>query len=123
MTSHPFGVDYSGVELLLGHWGGEGVYFWQKDSKLVELVQGFGRPRVIELAVPMRVTRQSYWAAKAVAATFVRALGCEPDWSEFDLYATCALSADAVLKVHTEGEPDFAALARGYPTGFVDRQR
>ena len=56
MTSHPVSADNSGVELLLQHWGGEGVYFWLKDAQLVEQVKRFGRPRVIELAVPMKVT-------------------------------------------------------------------
>lgn len=122
MVSHPVSSDNSGVELLLESWGGEGVYFWLRDRQLIELVKGFGVPRVIELAVPVRVTRHAYCAAKAVVATFVRTLGCEPECSAFDLYATSALDADAVLSIHTEGEPNFAALARGYPVGFVDRK-
>jgi hypothetical protein len=122
MTSHPVSADNSGVELLLEHWGGEGVYFWLKDPQLVERVKSFGRPRVIELAVPLGVTRHPYSAAKGVVATFVRTLGCDPDWSAFDLYTTSALGADAVLNIHTEGEPNFAALARGYPGRFVDRK-
>lgn len=123
MTSHPIAVNHDGVEPLLEHWGGEGVYFWLKDPKLIELVKSLGRSRVIELAVPLQLTRHSYSAAQAVVATFVRSLGCEADWSSFDLYTTSALNADAVLKIHTEGEPNFADLARGYPAGFVDRER
>jgi hypothetical protein len=122
MTSHPVSADNGRVELLLEHWGGEGVYFWLRDPQLIERVKSVGRPRVIEFAVPLRVTRHAYPAAKAVAATFVRALGCDPDWSEFDLYTTSALSADAVLNIHTEGQPHFAALARGYPEKFVCRE-
>jgi hypothetical protein len=38
------------------------------------------------------------------------------------LYTTSALGADAVLNIHTEGDPKFAALARGYPAWFVDRR-
>ena len=121
MTSHPVFPDDSGVELLLAHWGGEGVYFWLKDPKLIELVKSFGRARVIELAVPLLVTPDAYSAANAVVATYVKSLGCEPDWSAFDLYTTSALGADAVLNIHTEGDPNFAALARGYPAGFIDR--
>ena len=121
MVSHPVAAVHSGVQLLLEHWGGEGVYFWLKDPQLIERVTSFGRPRVIELAVPLWVTRDAYWAAKAVVATFVQTLGCDPDWSAFDLCAASALGADAVLNIHTEGEPNFAALARGYPEGFVDR--
>lgn len=120
MTSHPVSTDDGGVELLLGHWGGEGVYFWLKDPQLIEVVKGVGRPRVIELAVPLGVTRHAYSAAKAVVASFVTTLGCKPDRAAFDLYTTTALSADAVLKIHTEGEPNFAALAGGYPARFVD---
>ena len=122
MTSHPYSADDSGVELLLAHWGGEGVYFWLKDTKLIELVKSLGRPRIIELAVPLLATRHTYSAAKAVVATYVKALGCEPDWSAFDLYTTSALGANAVQNIHTEGDQNFTALGRGYPAGFVDRK-
>lgn len=122
MTSHPFPTDHHGVELLLAHWGGEGVYFWLEDRELTEIVKGIGRPRVIEVAVPLHVTTSAYSAAKAVIATFVMAHGCEPDWPAFDLYTTKALGADAVLNVLTENAPDFSGLARGYPAHFVDRE-
>lgn len=115
MHSHPVSADSGLVELLLESWGGEGVYFRLKDSQLIELVKRIGRPRVIELAVPMAVTPDAYWAAKAVVATFTKSLGCEPDGAAFDLCATSALDADVVLNIHTEGEPNFTALARSYP--------
>ncbi|WP_089172971.1 hypothetical protein [Bosea sp. AS-1] len=122
MTSHPMSADNGLVELLLEHWGGEGVYFWLEDPELVELVKSFGRPRILELAVPLETTSHSYPAAKAVVASFVRSLGCEAEWPAFDLYTKAALAPDAVLGVHTQGEPNFAALARGYPAEFVDRE-
>jgi hypothetical protein len=122
MTSHPLSVDDHGVELLLSHWGGEGVYFWLQDPDLVVLVQSFGRARVIEVAVPLQYTPSAYSAAKAVVATFVRALGCDPDWSSFDLYTTAALGADAVLGIHTDGDPTFAKLSHGYPLSFLNRR-
>jgi hypothetical protein len=115
MTSHPAPTDSSGVQPLLEHWGGEGVYFWLEDVELIKAVKSFGRPRVIELAVPLRFTAHDYWAAQAVVAAFVREHGCELGRSAFDLYTTNPLSADAVLGVHTEGDHSFAALARGYP--------
>lgn len=121
MVSHPYAIDDSGVELLLEHWGGEGVYFWLKDQAHIELVQGIGRPRVIEVAVPLSMTTSVYTAAKAVVGTFVMSLGCKPDWPAFDLYSTVALGPDAMLNIHTEGDANFSALARGYPVGFVDR--
>ncbi len=122
MTSHPFPADHHAVELLLAHWGGEGVYFWLEDDELIDLVKGIGRPRVIEVAVPLQLTTSVYTAAKAVIAAFLTAHGCEPERSVFDVYATSALGANAVLKVHTEGEPDFSALAHGYPARFVGRE-
>lgn len=121
MVSHPYATSDGGVELLLQHWGGEGVYFWLKDSANVKLVQGIGRPRIIEVAVPLSITTSTYLAAKAAVGAYVASLGCKPDWSAFDLYATSDLGADAVLNLHTEGDSDFAAMARGYPSGFVDR--
>lgn len=121
MVSHPFDIKDGGVELLLQHWGGEGVYFWLEDKAHIELVQGIGRPRIIEVAVPLSVTTSAYMAAKAVVATYVASLGAKPEWSAFDLYATSALGADAVLDVHTEGDPNFSAMARGYPAEFVNR--
>lgn len=45
--------------------GGEGVYFWLKDPNLIELMRGFGRPLVVEVAVPLLVTPDPFWAAKA----------------------------------------------------------
>ena len=49
MTSHPIPHDDSGVELLLGNWGGEGVYFWLQDTMLENIVAQIGKPHVLEL--------------------------------------------------------------------------
>lgn len=122
MTSHPYHPNHHGVELLLGHWGGEGVYFWLEDDEHIKLVQGIGRPRVVEIAIPLSLTTSAYPAAKAVIAAFVKVHGCEPDGGAFDLYANSALGADAVLNVLTEGGTEFGSLARGYPARFTDQQ-
>jgi hypothetical protein len=119
MTSHPHAVDDSGVTLLLEHWGGEGVYFWLKDAGLIKLVKGIGKPRVIEIAVPLNATNHAYGAASAVMAAFAQTLGCKADRAAFDLYSTRDLGPASVLKIHTDGEPTFRALARGYPATFA----
>lgn len=120
MTSHPRRViDDSGVTLLLGNWGGESVYFWLRDTALQKLVASTGVPRVLEMAVPLDATRHAYSAGRAVVATFGRTVGCNPDREAFDLYSIRALGSEAVIAVHSEGEPHFAALARGYPSGFL----
>jgi hypothetical protein len=122
MSSHPYDPSHPGVELLLGHWSGEGVYFWLEDDEHIKLVQSIGRPRIIEIAIPLGLTTSAYSAAKAVIAAFVKAHGHEPDEGAFDLYATSALGADAVL---TEGDPDFgssrAAIQRNLLTNTYRR--
>ena len=119
MTSHPRQViGDSGVSLLLGNWGGESVYFWLRDAALKELVARTGVPRVLEMAVPLDATGRAYSAGRAVVATFGRTLGCNPDKEAFDLYSIRALGPEAVIAIHSEGEPHFAELGRGYPSGF-----
>jgi hypothetical protein len=122
MSSHPLAIGDSGVTLLLGNWGGESVYFWlPKDAALRELVRNIGVPRVLEMAVPLNATNRASWAGDAVVRTFGRTLGHKPDFEAFDLYSIRALGPESVIAVHSQGEPDFAALAQGYPAGFSTR--
>jgi hypothetical protein len=121
MTSDPVLIDDSGVALLLGNWGGESTYFWLQDKRLEKLVTSIGRPRVLEIAVPITNTNHWYSAGKAVVAAYARTLGCRPDSGAFDLYSTTALGASALLAIHTEGDANFQAIARGYPVGFRGR--
>ncbi len=120
MRSHPLPIDDCGVTSLLENWGGEGVYSSLQDVDLIELVTRIGRPRVIEVAIPLSATDgHYYYAAKAVVATFGLTLGCEPDKNAFDLCSMQALGPETVLNIHTEGDPNFVALARGYPASFT----
>ena len=120
MVSHPTHSADSGVELLLESWGGEAAYFWQRDKQLQTLLKSIGRPRVLEIAMPLAYSRHSYSAAAAVVATYGRALGCSPDKHAFDLYSHQPLSPNHIINVHTEGEPDFSLIGQGYPANFVD---
>lgn len=121
MTSHPAAIDYSGVERLLAHWGGEVASMSTKDRALLTPLAAIGKPRVVELAVPLSMTRQHELAAgEAVIATFGRAIGCIPSKHAFDLYVKAPLGGDAVLAIHTEGDTAFTAIGRGYPTGYID---
>ena len=120
MTSHPVNIDDGGVELLLESWGGEAAYFWQQDPTLQEMLKNIGRPRVLEIAMPLLHSRHTYSAAEAVVATYGRIVGCQPEKHAFDLYSHQPLGPAHILAVHSEGEPDFGAIARGYPVGFVD---
>ena len=62
MVSHPVDVKDSGVELLLESWGGEAVYFWQRDVMLQEMLTQIGRPR----------TRNRYAAGSVAPQLFGR---------------------------------------------------
>jgi hypothetical protein len=112
MTSHPVEIGDGGVEPLLSSWGGEAVYFWLQDPQLKVVVAGLGKPRIIEVAVPLEATRHAYAAGKAIVATFALSIGCTPDHGAFDLYVTRALGPEAVLAVHTEGEAGFAQIGK-----------
>jgi hypothetical protein len=119
MTSDPTAPDDGGVRLLLGNWGGEATYFWLEDERLKKLVAVIGRARILEIAIPVSKTREWYSAGKAVVAAYARTLGCRPDRGAFDLYSTTSLEPAAVLAIHSEGDANFASMARGYPAGFM----
>ena len=120
MCSHPHPIDEDGIEELLLRWGGEVAYFDQHDPALCELLLTTGRARVIEVAVPLAATDHAFDAAKAVVAATAKAMEIRADWGGFDVYAVRPLPPEAVLRIHTEDEADFARLARGYPAGFSD---
>lgn len=120
MTSHPIDIEDGRVELLLESWGGEAGYFWQQDPTLQDMLKNIGRPRVLEIAMPLLHSRHTYSAAEAVVATYGRTVGCQPDKHAFDLYSHQPLGPAHILAVHSEGEPDFGAIARDYPVQFVD---
>lgn len=121
MTSHPTAVDDGGVELLVESWGGEAVYFWQRDEALQDLLRHIGRARVLEIAMPLSYSRHGFSAAEAVVSTYGRTLGRCPDSHAFDLYSIEPLGPDHLLAIHSEGEPTYAALGRGYPVGYAEK--
>ena len=120
MVSHPLEIEDGGVELLLESWGGESAYFWQRDPAIQELLKRTGRPRVLEIAMPLAHSRHAYAAADAVVATYGRRLGCRTDKKAFDLYTHQSLGPEQLLAIHSEGERPYASMGRGYPPGYVD---
>lgn len=123
MTSHPVEIEDGGVAVFLESWGGEAAYFWQQDAALQDMLKQIGRPRVVEIAMPLLHSRDTYSAAEAVVATYGRTLACQPDKHAFDLYSQQPLGPAHILAVHSDGEPDFRAIARGYPAAFTDVDR
>lgn len=120
MTSHPMVIDDSGVAPLMAHWGGEVAFFYLKDPSQCATFASIGRRRVVELAVPLVLTKHAFWAGMAVIATFGRSLGCIPSKHAFDLYVSSRLPGSAVLAIYTDADPTFGAIAATYPRGFID---
>jgi hypothetical protein len=120
MTSHPHAVDDGGVELLLESWGGESIYFWQRDPQLQELLKSIGRARILEIEVPFTHSDHASSAGSAVVAAYGRLLGCYADSRAFDLYAHVSLPPASLRAIHTEGEANYRAMTFGYPAGYLD---
>lgn len=120
MASHPVAVDDGGVVPLMSRWGGEVASFWMKDPASLAVLTNIGKPRVIELAVPVALTCQGYWAAASILATFGRSLGCTPGKHDFDLYVKSPLRPDAILAIHSEGDASFHGLGHSHPENYVD---
>ncbi|PIW28678.1 MAG: hypothetical protein COW30_06925 [Rhodospirillales bacterium CG15_BIG_FIL_POST_REV_8_21_14_020_66_15] len=120
LTSHPLAICNSGVVPLMERWGGEVASMWVRDRSLSDPLLKIGRPRIIEVAVPLNATKHSYMAGGAIIATFGRSRGTTPEKFAFDLYVEVALPPQAVLAVHAEGDIAFNAMGREYPEGYID---
>ena len=118
MTSHPLTICDGGLEELLGIWGGEVASFHLRDDKLKADLSKIGRPRALEVAVPMSVSRHVHNSAQAAIATFTAKFGYPSDRKEFDLYVTSPLPSSAILRINSAGEESFQQMGRSYPEGF-----
>lgn len=105
----------SGVELLLGHWGGEVVYFWQQDETLINRLQRLGTPVVLELAVPVALTKRASSFADSALSSVVEALGHRPHIRGIDAYLTMPLGPQGIIAVHTPADSTFHSLGMGRP--------
>jgi hypothetical protein len=124
MVSTPAPTDSGGVELLLQHWGGESVYFWQQEPELVSLLQSIGRPRIVELTAPLSACAEilSFTAAGAVISSFAKSIGAPERPGGFDFCVVRQLGPEAVRAIHTDGESAFHLIGRGYPERFKSEQ-
>ena len=121
LVSHPQAIDDDGVQPLLGHWGGEVAYMHLAARALISSI---GKPRVVELAVPLTKTPgRGHRAACAVIDAFSRSLGCSGSGLDFDFFVNEPLRPDAIVRIHTEGDQHFHAIGRDYPEGYADLER
>ena len=119
MTSHPVTIDDGGVESLLGLWGGESAAFTHNRSETREPLSRIGKGRILEVAVPLAVSRHAFSAAQGVLSGFAASIGLRYEHSAFDLYSMEALPPAAILAIHSEGEANFAGMAQEYPARFT----
>lgn len=119
-VSQPLPVTRSDVTPLLRSWGGESIYWRVQNADLQASLARIGRPRVLEIAIPLDAGTEAYSAAKAVARTFAMSLGCKVTREHLDLHVVRALGPEAVLAVHTEGDEVYPQIARGYPAGIME---
>jgi hypothetical protein len=115
----PISVTDSGVELLLGNWGGEVVYFHQRNETLQRKLGTLGVPRVAEVAVEVFDPISRYSLAGCVLNTYALDLGFPLCPMNIDLCIKDDPPPARVLTVHTHGERDFQALGCSYPEGAM----
>ena len=74
LVSDPQAINDTGVTRLLRYWGGEVASFWTDDERLLAPLETIGHPRILEVAVPLDQTHQSYRAGEAVIASYALSL-------------------------------------------------
>ncbi|HET9640269.1 MAG TPA: hypothetical protein VFP12_13785 [Allosphingosinicella sp.] len=120
LAATPYPIDDSGVRELLELWGGESVSFIHRQGRLHELLRTIGRPRILEIALPLAATTRAFSAGENVLDHYSFRLGCTGGWGGgADIVAVEPIRPDWILKVHSAGDPSFEAMARGYPERFT----
>ncbi len=120
-SAFPIPIDDSGVERLLGIWGGEVASWTLEDSGKSLGLPKIGSPRILEIAMPISTAIDGS-GATTIAGRLVdlrrAGLGLTEYRGGIDLYTTVALQPKAVLVVHSEGQQAYADMGRGYPMSF-----
>ena len=113
----PISVTERLVEPFLNNWGGEVVYFHQRDEALQRKLGTLGFPRVIEIAAKVSDPISRYSLARCVLNTYALDLGFPLYPANIDLCIKDNPPPASVLAVHTHGEQDFQELGISYPEG------
>ena len=117
-TSHPLTISDVGLEEILGIWGGEVASFHLGDGPLKSKLSKIGRPRVVEVAVPLSDSQHVYQSAQAAIATFTAKFGYLSDRKEFDLFFTSPLPGSAIIRINSAGDESFEQMGLSYPEGI-----
>ena len=112
--------DYPGVKPLLESWGGESAYFWLSDKQLAAKLKIIGTPRIVEVETPLRDRSNAFEAADMTIRSWANHLGLTVNRSGHDLFIKDCLGEARMLRVHTQGDGVFEAMARTYPDDYAD---
>jgi len=112
LTTPPPPPDHPLVEYLLNYWGGESAYWNLRKEGLPALE--IGRPRIIEVALPLAATNDAYSAARATVSTYLRSMGENGDCNGIEVYAMEALPPAAILRVLSMGDRGFNAIGERF---------
>lgn len=122
LAAEPFPPDASDVDELLAPWGGESIAFNHRSGPLRDLLEGIGRPRVIEMMVPLSATTRAYEVGCAAIDAYSFKLGCTGAWpAGADIVVVEPVLPEWIVAVHSQGDETYRRLGRGYPAGYAGR--
>lgn len=109
--------DY-GMTDLFGMWGGEALYGGQYDNPGMEAVlRRIGKARIIEIAAPVKSVKVITGLQDCMVRVFKAAHSLADDHRpECSGHVFDNLKPDQVLRVISEGDPEFAALTASQET-------
>lgn len=120
LTAQPIPIDDDAVIDLLGKWGGESISFTHRSGAVSDRLAAIGKPAIIEVALPLRITTRVGEAAGCVIDSYSAMLGFDDIWpSAADIVAVEDVRPEWIRAIHREGEPAFWRMGRGYPESFT----
>jgi len=122
-AAEPFSVASSDVEELLATWGGESIGWAHRSGPTRDLLMGIGRPRVLEVELPLLSSTRVYEAGCAVIDAYSLQLGCSGAWPPgADIVVVEPVLPEWIVDVHSEGDEAYRLMGRGYPSAYVNRE-
>lgn len=103
LAAQPYPIDDSGVVELLATWGGESIGFNHRSGRLRDMLKGVGRPRVLEMHIPLSATTRAGEAANNVLDAYSFTLGCYGGWGGgADIVVVEPVEPEWIEAVHSE---------------------
>lgn len=114
-TTIPLPSSDSGVAPLMDSWGGESAYFWLSNDDVKLKLKRIGLKRIIEIETGLSDKYNADNVSETILQAWAKKLGVVISPEGTDLAITSCIENARVIKVHTEGEVSFNAVANTYP--------